>query len=209
MLVEPDARNIRGSRRGRVGQLMILRQGRPWISHGRLGRGLLALPVAGMVLTACAAPTPAASSAPASGTPESSSPALLSTAPAAVGVALTSQQLASAAQWVAGAAASEGDVHPGSGVAVLSRRAAAVQVLAPGDTVDSDQAVIVVLVHGKFDGSAFSHPRGVTIPGGDEMLASFDATTGQVEDFTLLDTGHRRQAPDLRTLGPVSNLPAN
>ena len=64
----------------------------------------------------------------------------------------------------------------------------------PGDTVDSDQAVIVVLVHGKFDGSVFSHPRGVTVPGGDEMLASFDATTGQVEDFTLLDTARQAGA---------------
>ncbi len=187
---------------------MIMRQGRPWISHGRLWRGLLALPVAGMVLTACAAPAPASSSAPASGAPESSSPTPSSTAPATVGIALTSQQLTSAAQWAAGAAASDGDVHPGPGIAVLSRRAAAVQLITPGDTVDSNQAVIVVLVHGKFDGSVFSHPRGVTVPGGDEMLASFDATTGQVEDFTLLDTEPGRQAPDLRTLGPVSNLPA-
>ena len=184
---------------------MIMRQGRLWISHGRLGPRLLALPVTALLLTACAARTPAASSAPVSGTPDSSSPAPLSTAAATIGVALTSQQLASAARWVAIAAG--GDVHPGSGIAVLSRRAAAVQAISPGDTVDSNQAVIVVLVHGKFDGSAFSHPRGVTVPGGDEMLASFDATTGQVEDFTLLDTAHGRQAPDLRTLGPVSNLP--
>lgn len=186
---------------------MIMRQGRLWISHGRLWRGLLALPVAGIVLTACAAPVPAGSSAPASGAPESSLPAPVSSAFATVGIALTSQQLASAAQWLAGAAASSGDVHPGPGIAVLSRRGAAVQLITPGDTVDSDQAVIVVLLHGKFDGNVFSHPRGVTVPGGDEMLASFDATTGQVQDFTLLDTARGRQAPDLRTLGPVSNLP--
>ncbi|HEY5455964.1 MAG TPA: hypothetical protein VIJ96_10880 [Acidothermaceae bacterium] len=186
-----------------------MRQRRLWISHGRLGRVVLALPVAGMVLTACAAPVPAASSAPASGALESSSLVPLSTAPATVGIALTSQQLASAAQWVARAAASTGDVHQGSGTAVLSRRGAAIQLITPGDTVDSNRAVIVVLVHGKFDGSVFDHPPGVTVPGGDEMLASFDATTGQVEDFTLLDTAHGRQAPDLRTLGPVSNLPAS
>jgi hypothetical protein len=184
---------------------MIMRQGRLWISHGRLWRGLLALPVAGIVLTACAAPVPAGSSA--SGAPESSLPAPVSSAFATVGIALTGQQLASAAQWVAGAAASSGDVHPGPGIAVPARRGAAVQLITPGDTVDSDQAVIVVLVHGKFDGNVFSHPRGVTVPGGDEMLASFDATTGQVQDFTLLDTARGRQAPDLRTLGPVSNLP--
>jgi len=188
---------------------MIMRQRRLWISDGRLWRGLLALPVAGIVLTACAAPVPAGSSAPASGAPESSLPAPLGSASATVGIALTSQQLATAAQWVAGAAASSGDVHPDPGIAVLSKRGAAVQFLTPGDTVDSDQAVIVVLVRGKFDGSVFSHPEGVTVPGGDEMLASFDATTGQVEDFTLLDTARGRQAPDLRTLGPVSNLPAS
>ena len=186
---------------------MIMRQGRLWISHAGLSRGLLAFPVAGIVLTACAAPVPTCSSAPASVAPESSLPATVSSASATVGIALTSQQLANAAQWVAGAAASSGDVHSGSGIAVLSRRGAAVQLISPGDTVDSDQAVIVVLVHGKFDGNVFSQPRGVTVPGGDEMLASFDATTGQVEDFTLLDTAHGRQAPDLRTLGPVSNLP--
>ena len=188
---------------------MIMRQRRLWISRSPLGRGLVALPVAGMVLIACAAPVPAASSAPASGALESSSLAPLSTAPAAVGIALTSQQLASAARWVARAALGTGDVHQGSGIAVLSRRGAAIQLITPGDTVDSNQAVVVVLVHGKFDGSVFDHPPGVTVPGGDEMLASLDATTGQVEDFTLLDTAHGRQAPDLRILGPVSNLPAS
>ena len=126
-----------------------------------------------------------------------------------VGIALTSQQLASAAQWVARAASSTEDVHPGPGIAVLSRRGAAVQLITPGDAVDSNQAVIVVLVHGKFDGSVFDHPPGVTVPGGDEMLASFDANTGHVEDFTLLDTAHGRPAPNLWTLGPVRNLPAS
>lgn len=186
---------------------MIMRQGRLCISHGRLWCVLLPLSVAGMVLTACAAPVPAASSA--SGAPESSSLAPLSTAPATVGIALTSQQLTSAARWVARVAASTGDVDPGPGIAVLSRRGAAIQLITPGDTVDSNQAVVVVLVHGRFDGSVFDHPPGVTVPGGDEMLASFDAATGQVEDFTLLDSAHGRQAPNLRTLGPVSNLPAS
>jgi hypothetical protein len=186
-----------------------MREGRLEISHGRPGCVFLALSAAGMVLTACAAPVPAASSAPASGTLDSSSLAPLSTAPATVGIALTSQQLASAAGWVARAATISGGVRPGPGIAVLSRRGAAIQLITPGDTVDSNQAVIVVLVHGQFDGSVFDHPPGVTVPGGNEMLASFDAATGQVEDFTLLDTAHGRQAPDLRTLGPVSNLPAS
>jgi hypothetical protein len=170
---------------------------------GRLGRELLAFAIAGTTLTACAAPALTGSSAPAS-----SSPVPLSAPPTTAGIALTSQQLASVAQWVANVASSAGDMTPGPGLAVLSRRAAALKLITPGDTVDSDQPVIVVLVHGKFDGSVFDHPPGVTVPGGDEMLASFDASTGQVEDFTLLDTAHGRQAPDLGTLGPVSNLPA-
>jgi hypothetical protein len=61
---------------------MIMRQRLLWISHGRLWRGLLALPVAGMVLTACAAPVPAGSSASPSGALESSLPAPVSTASA-------------------------------------------------------------------------------------------------------------------------------
>ena len=143
---------------------MIMRQGRIWISHGRVGCVLLALSVAGTALTACAAPVPAASSAPATGALASSSIEDLGSAATTVGIALTSQQLASAAQWVARAASSTEDVHPGPGIAVLSRRGAAVQLITPGDAVDSNQAVIVVLVHGKFDGSVFDHPPGVTVP---------------------------------------------
>jgi hypothetical protein len=93
----------------------------------------------------------------------------------------------------------------------MSTRGAALRLISPGDTVDSNQPVIVVLVHGTFNPNlVFDRPPGRSpYPAGDELLASFDAQTGRIADFTILDSTQGRQVSDLSELGLTASLPAS
>lgn len=97
-------------------------------------------------------------------------------------------------------AAVEGEAHPAGVQLVRSTRQAA-NAAASGATVDSDQAVYVLILHGHFTGYTAKVPPGQPLPQGSALVLVVDATTNRVTDYGI--TNH---PPSIHALGPVTNL---
>jgi hypothetical protein len=93
-------------------------------------------------------------------------------------------------------AALNGDSHPTGVTYVTTTRAKANHLL--GATVDSDQAVYLVQLHGHFNGATASHPQGSAAPHGTVMTVTIDAANGRITDW-----GISNSAVPLNRLGEV------
>lgn len=74
-----------------------------------------------------------------------------------------------------------------------------------GPTLDTDQAVEVVQLQGKFTLYTASHPKGTASPTGNLMTIVFDKATGEVTDFTL-EGKNSQNKKDLTKFGAVTPL---
>ncbi len=112
----------------------------------------------------------------------------------------TAERIQALRQDVLSLAAENGDPSPTDGAVVASTRSAAIDLIAPGTVVDSDPPVYLAIANGKFtaEGSA---PPNAEAPTGSVLVAVYDAKTGALLDWGLLQT-----APDLAELGEVQPL---
>jgi hypothetical protein len=70
-------------------------------------------------------------------------------------------------------------------VGTYRRQAAVASVGGPGTSVDSDQNVNLVVLHGSFVGNDASVPRGAALPVGSVMTVSVDSTTSAIVDWSI------------------------
>lgn len=106
------------------------------------------------------------------------------------------------------AAAANGDPGSVSGVAVLAMRDAAMSYVFSGPITGPNVPVMVVLVHGRFNGEGFDVPPGQTAQRGDELVAIVDLQTGMANDVAQRNVAGGSQELDLTTLGIVAPLPS-
>ena len=92
------------------------------------------------------------------------------------------------------------DPHPQSVTYVRSTRARANEVIS-GAYVNSDQAVFVLMLEGRFRYTNSYVPRGNLAPTGRYVTAVIDAS-----DHTIVDLGIGNERPDLSALGSVHPL---
>lgn len=101
-------------------------------------------------------------------------------------------------------AAINGDAHPSSAEWVKTARQTAVSANST-DTVDSNQSVYYVVLHGRFAATKGYLGPGAAVPTGTILTLTVDASTGEVLDNTLSsktpDFSHTGQ-PRALALGP-------
>lgn len=97
-------------------------------------------------------------------------------------------------------AQSMGDASPTSAQYVLTTRQTAEQ-MATGSTVDSNQQVYLVVLHGTFVDKYARIPEGTAAPTGSEIEFTIDPSTQQVLDFSISS-----QKLDLSQLGTPQML---
>jgi hypothetical protein len=97
-------------------------------------------------------------------------------------------------------AAINGDAHPSSAAWVKTTRQTAVSAEST-DTVDSNQPVYYVVLHGHFAATKGYLGPGAAVPTGTILTLTVDASTGEV-----LDNGLSNRTPDFSHTGPPSAL---
>lgn len=112
-------------------------------------------------------------------------------------------------QWLSSLASrvgeQDGDTHPAGGWYVRTTRQTAMDATDAG-TVDSDEAVYLVVLRGHFIHSMYYGPAGSHAPRGTVVTFTVDPITREILDYGISDT-----APDLASLGNVHllSLPGN
>jgi hypothetical protein len=97
-------------------------------------------------------------------------------------------------------AAINGDAHPSNAAWVKTTRQTAVSAEST-DTVDSNQPVYYVVLHGHFAATKGYLGPGAAVPTGTILTLTVDASTGEVLDNSLSN-----KTPDFSHTGPPSGL---
>jgi hypothetical protein len=98
-------------------------------------------------------------------------------------------------------AAANGEPHPDAVTVIATTHKAAVSTAMPGDGVDDEGDVDLIVMTGHFGADGAKHPPGAQTPTGTVLSLVIDPRTGEIWDYGL---GTRR--PDLSSLGAPTSL---